>query len=337
MKIALLFFAMAITAMAAPLQPEIVAKIRDYLPATFYAMPARASTRRIYPLISATSNTYDRKRSFDVAKTEFALLELSDDGKRALLAFADAKDKFKSIECWFKTEDVLDLPKTTKAEDLEFEGLCLLYHRNGGKRPYLFGRSHNPSAVKLGEFTYKREKFQIVLTEMLRVRDIGDKCVAYALAYAKIHDEAKPELYEERVQTMLAEDAYQPGVHWDNSSKPLLAKVGNGGCAAFVTDFAAYNFNKGNFNEGELFDKASEIRGGDVLRLDGHFIAVVSRNGDKLFTFDGNCNSTFRKSKTAYSIVNGELKGGKFLSGWHYMPPPTEKATGKKRGALAGK
>ena len=87
----------------------------------------------------------------------------------------------------------------------------------------------------------------------------------------------------------------------------------------------------------KVFDKASEIRGGDVLRLDGHFIAVVSRNGDKLFTFDGNCNSTFRKSKTAYSIVNGELKGGKFLSGWHYMPPPDGKSASKKRGASAGK
>ena len=328
---------MTMAAAAAPLQPEIVAKIRDYLPATFHAMPARSSPRRIYPLVSATSNTYDRKRAINTASTEFALLELSDDGKRALLAFADAKDKFKSIECWFKTEDVLDLPKTTKAEDLEFEGLCLLYHRNGGKRPYLFGRSRNPSAVKLGEFTYKREKFQIVLTEMLRVRDIGDKCVAYALAYAKIHGEAKPELYEERVQTMLSEDAYQTGVHWDNSTHPLLCTIGNGGCAAFVTDFVAYNFNKSNFNTGEPFDKASEIRGGDVLRLDGHFIAVVSRSGDKLFTFDGNCNKTIRKSKSAYSIVNGELKGGKFLRGWHYMPPPADKAADKKRGASAGK
>ena len=50
---------MAITAAAAPLQPEIVAKIRNYLPATFHVMPARASTRRIYPLISDASNTYE--------------------------------------------------------------------------------------------------------------------------------------------------------------------------------------------------------------------------------------------------------------------------------------
>lgn len=328
---------MAITAVAASPQPEIVSKIRDYLPMTFHAMPARTSTRRIYPLVSATSNTYDRKRSFDVATTEFALLELSDDGKRARLAFADAKDKFKSVEVWFKTEDVLDLPKTTKAEALEFDGLCLLYHRNGGKRPYLFGCSRSSPAIKLGEFIYKREKFVLVLAEMLHVRNIGDTCAAYTLAYAKIHGEAKPELYEERVQTMLTEDAYQSGVHWDNGSKPLLASVGNGGCAAFVTDFVAYNFNKSNFNEGEPFDKASEIRGGDVIRLEGHYIAVVSRTGDKLFTFDGNFNSTFRKSKTAYSIVNGELKGGKFLGGWHYMPPPDEKSAGTKHGASTRK
>ena len=117
----------------------------------------------------------------------------------------------------------------------------------------------------------------------------------------------------------------------------LIASVGNGGCAALVTDFAAYNFNKGNFNAGEPFDKASEIRGGDVIQLEGHFFAVVSRTGDKLFTFDGNFNSTFRKSKTAYSIANGELKGGKFLGGWHFMPPPDEKSAGKKRGASARK
>ena len=130
MKPALLFCALATaaTAAAAPLQPEIVSKIRDYLPVAFYAMPARASARRVYPLISATSNTYDRKRSLDTAGTEFALLELSDDGKRARLAFADAKNKSKSLEAWFKTEDVLDLPKTTKAEDTEFEGLCPHLH-----------------------------------------------------------------------------------------------------------------------------------------------------------------------------------------------------------------
>ncbi len=339
MKPTLLFcaLAMAATAAAAPLQPEIVAKIRDYLPVAFYAMPARASARRVYPLISATSNTYDRKRSLDTAGTEFALLELSDDGKRARLAFADAKDKSKSLEAWFKTEDVLDLPKTTKAEDTEFEGLCLLYHRNGNKRPYLFGRSCNQSVVKLGEFNYKKEKFLLVLAETLRARDIGDTSIAYSLGYAKIHDEAKPELYEKRVEEMLAEDAYQPGVHWDNDSKPLLASIGNGGCAALVTDFAAYIFNKGNFNAGEPFGNAAEIRSGDVIQLEGHYIAVVSRTGDKLFTFDGNFNSTFRKSKTAFSVVNGELKGGKFLGGWHYMPPPDEKSAGKKHGASARK
>ena len=339
MKSILRFCALAIaaTAAAAPPQSEIVAKIRDYLPAAFYAMPARASMRRIYPLISATSNTYDRKRSFDTAGTEFALLELSDDGKRARLAFADAKDKSRGLEAWFKTEDVLDLPKTTKAEDMEFEGLCLLYHRNGSKRPFLFGRSRNQSVVKLGEFNYKKEKFLLVLAETLRARDIGGTSVAYSLAYAKIHAEANPELYEKRVEEMLSEDAYQPGIHWDNSTHPLLCTIGNSGCAAFVTDFAAYNFNKGNFNTGEPFDNAAEIRGGDVIKLEGHFFAVVSRSGDKLFTFEGNFNSTLRKSKSAYSISDGQLKGGKFLGGWHYMPAPAEKSAGKKNGASARK
>lgn len=332
MKAALLFCAMAMAAAAAPLQPEIVTKIRDYLPATFYAMPARASTRRVYPLISAVSNTYDRKRSFDTSKTEFALLELSDDGKRVRLAVEDPKDKSKGLEAWFKTEDVLDLPKTAKAEDTEFEGFCLLYRRNGTKRPYLFGRSRNPSVVKLGEFTYKREQFKLVLAEMLRERNIGDKSVAYTLSYAKIHEEAKPELFDKRVAEMLAEDAYQPGIHWDNGVHPLLCSIGHSGCAALVADFAAYNFNKGNFSDGEPFDKASEIRGGDVIKLDGHFFAVISRNGDKLFTFEGNFNSTIRKSNTAYSISNGELKSNKkFVSGWHFMPALDEKAAQRKQ------
>ena len=62
-----------------------------------------------------------------------------------------------------------------------------------------------------------------------------------------------------------------------------------------------------------------------MIALEGHFISVIDRYPDgTLYTMDGNCNSAIRRTKHAYSIVDGQLKGGKFRHGWHYLSKPLE-------------
>ena len=102
-----------------------------------------------------------------------------------------------------------------------------------------------------------------------------------------------------------------------------------------MTDFAKYVFGAGNFNEGERFDNASDIRAGDVIALDGHFVAVLFREGDKLTIMDGNCNSAIRITGSTYTVTKGEWcdggkpAGKKFLHGFHYLKEPPPRRKGK--------
>jgi hypothetical protein len=158
---------------------------------------------------------------------------------------------------------------------------------------------------------------------------LGEHHVAARLVFVReehpFGESENERYYHERIEDLIGEDPYQPGRHWDNSTHPLLVRSGNGGCAAFVTDFAKYLFDAHNFNAGEQFNDASEIRAGDVIALEGHFISIIDRYPDgTLYTMDGNCNSAIRRTKHAYSVVDGQLKGGKFRHGWHYLSKPLD-------------
>ncbi len=327
--------------------PATLAKISDNLPLAFYAMPAKPKAVKAFPLVSESKRIYTKNLSVNLAGDELMLLEISQDKKVVQLAYPLGARGGDYLTGWFKIEDVLDFGQVKSQPPAEYkppeDGRCLLYRANGYSRPALVGcaRIGEGAAWKLGEKRVRRasrgrdEDVYQVLCVASDGYALGERPAAARLLLARedspFDEASNVKHYRERIASLISEDPYQPGRHWDNSTHPLLVRNGNGGCAAFVTDFAKYMFDAPNFNAGERFDNADDIRAGDVIALEGHFIAIIDRYPDgRISMMDGNCNSSIRRSTTAYSIAGGQLRGGKFKHGWHYLPQPPE-PTGKGR------
>ena len=108
----------------------------------------------------------------------------------------------------------------------------------------------------------------------------------------------------------------------------LLGNTGCFECAAMAADFATYMFD-GSLLSGERYEKADDIRSGDVIRKDHHFFAVIYRHGSQLVTIEGNMNESVSQSSTRYSVKDGKLWfGGKdagFEYGYHKWSPADRK------------
>ena len=62
----------------------------------------------------------------------------------------------------------------------------------------------------------------------------------------------------------------------------------------------------------------NDVRPGDVIKTSGdpnpHYIVVLARKGEQLYTAEGNASGIVRISDSVYTISN--IKG--FPCGWHY-------------------
>ncbi len=341
---------LGISAWGAAIPPAVQKLMEDHLPLSFYATPKATRAAKVYPLESMTKRLYNKKLSVNIAEDQLVLLEFSADKKVVNCAYPVGSNG-DYLTAWFKTEDVLDLGQLKLNNPVDYvvpTGTVrhFVYQPRATGAPYLVGCIRNlEGAKKIGERHVKKgergrqeDVFNLLLLTSGSAA-VGEYQLAGRLVLARDIAEFKEEDYRERVAQMGSEYAFRTGRFWDNSTHPITVRNGNGGCAAFATDFAGYIFDAHNFNTGERYDSASEIRAGDVIALKGHFITVVERYPDgRLLTWDGNCNKSIRRSMTAYSVVNGELKGGKFVNGWHYLkqepPPPQDpkkRTTRKKR------
>ena len=336
MKTTAIVAALAASASAAAFAaiPEAAAReLAKCAPVAFYGIPAGRQFK-VNPLVSSEKRTKDRKVVVDLKSAPLVLHRFSEDLKCAEVTYPVPKSTA-FAKGWFYVDDVIALgkqePKTATAKST-----LLLFAPTGKKRPTLVGCAEKGTSYSdFGVRKAMREDMNLVLVGG-EFRDVNNCSPNGRLAFAReqgpLDDEST---YPDRIADFMSEESYQPGLHWDNDTHPLLVRNGNGGCAAFVTDFAKYVFGASNFNVGERFDKASEIRAGDVIALDGHFVAVLFREGDKLTVMDGNCNSAIRFTDKTYTVTKGEwTDGGKssgkaFLHGFHYLKAPPPRRKGK--------
>jgi len=314
--------------------PEAVAKrLVERAPVAFYGMPA-VRQFKVSPLVSEEKRSKDRKVVVDLKTSPLVLHRFSADFKCVEVTYPVPKGTT-FAKGWFLADDVLSIGKDEPAQATA-ESNMLLFSPEGKRRPTLVGCVPKGASYEdFGKRKAGREEMKLVLVGG-KFRDVNGCSIGGRLAYAReqgpLDDEST---YPDRVADLMSEEPYQPGMHWDNDTLPILVDNGNRGCAAFVTDFAKYVFGAGNFNEGERFDKAEEIRAGDVIALDGHFVAVLFREGDKLTVMDGNCNSAIRVTDKNYTVTKGEwcdggkASGKKFLHGFHYLKSPPPRRKGK--------
>ena len=132
--------------------------------------------------------------------------------------------------------------------------------------------------------------------------------------------------FNQRATAFLTDKRWRNGAAYNGSQKPKLSTYSCSGCCAYAADFVAYVFGKGSPRSGTEFRSLEQVRAGDILVLSNpsHWIVVLSRNGNRLTTTEGNWMGKVVATKEAYTINGNTLmRGGKkfrtFALGYHYQ------------------
>lgn len=145
--------------------------------------------------------------------------------------------------------------------------------------------------------------------------------------------------YEQRVTAFLADPNWKHGSVWDAEQMPKVSSWKSYGCCAYCADFVGYVYGeKASVWTSNLFTPytdINEVRAGDIIHMDGHWIVVLGRDGNKLYTAEGNIvynqgkpNEVrkVRVSKTCWTITGGKFCNNdvsskpknKLITGYHY-------------------
>ncbi len=139
--------------------------------------------------------------------------------------------------------------------------------------------------------------------------------------------------YDQKINAFINDYRWRNGVEWGYYKEPLIAYNGIG-CCAYVNDFVRYVYGADNQNVGAEYTGVSNIQTGDVLYIynsswKGHWIVVLGRNGNTLYTAEGNAYDyksgayKVRISNNQYQIsgdaLNSNYVGTYTLTkGYHY-------------------
>lgn len=109
--------------------------------------------------------------------------------------------------------------------------------------------------------------------------------------------------YALKVWEFLKDKRFKNGISWGNSKRPNLSSHSCSGCMAYAVDFCKYVYGADWASNPEKFTKytdVSKIATGDAIRINGHYFVVLKREGNKLYTAEGNYSSKVRASLTTY-------------------------------------
>ena len=130
--------------------------------------------------------------------------------------------------------------------------------------------------------------------------------------------------YASKYGAFINDSRWANGTAWGYYQTPKLSTWSSIGCCAYVADFCTYVFGKTSFNNCvSTFTSVDDIRAGDVLHIYNatygeHWIAVLTRSGNTLYTAEGNWSSKVRIGNN-YSIVGSMLSGSYTLTKGYHM------------------
>ena len=130
------------SAFAAAMPEEMEKQLSERLPAAFVPIPASGATK-IFPLVSDTRKSPDRKYAITVDGTPFAITAIGEGGKLVEMLVPAGLHTEEFTNRWFKAEDVFGKIKW-KLEPYTPEVPCLAY-LNGGKGPLELERREGAS------------------------------------------------------------------------------------------------------------------------------------------------------------------------------------------------
>lgn len=128
----------------------------------------------------------------------------------------------------------------------------------------------------------------------------------------------------------ISDSRWQNGVSYSSGRSPHISPFGSVGCCAYVADFAKFCYGKDNPTSGTYFNNVSEIRAGDILHITQssgqHWIAVLKRDGNRLYTAEGAYAQKARVGWEGYTLnensISDKWTGTWYLSdGYHHSSP----------------
>jgi len=130
--------------------------------------------------------------------------------------------------------------------------------------------------------------------------------------------------YDAAVNGFLSDSRWRNGASWSSGQRPKISGAGAQGCCAYAADFIKYVFGANSFGAGQSFYDPSAIRAGDVIKVVNgqHWFVVLGRNGNSLWTAEGNWGGKVVVSNGTYTISGKTLyrNGSKFRTfsvGYH--------------------
>lgn len=298
---------------------DAVQRISEMLPATISPVPARPMPK-IYPMVSKTNHNLDRTNPVALDGSNACVLTaISDDGKFVELA-VDSKTTRKF---WFNADDVFGGIKWQVA-DYEPAAQCLIYDLVDKKNLDLKACVEGGTkCIALGNALVDRKTYRYIIAPCAEFTSAGESC-SHRIAFAREAPPVKSKAeYNVRAKEFDAEYAYREGRVWENSTRSMLTDESSFACAGLCTDFAKYVFGAGLlYSRGEEYKNPNDIRDGDIIHIEHHYLVVLHRKGSMLETVEGNMNAMMSHSRKRYSLVGGKVlfngKNAAFDYGLHY-------------------
>ena len=312
---------LASAACAAPLPEDAAKELRDGLPAAFVPLPA-SGANKIFPLYSEKRQSPDRKYAVNVDGTVFVVTAIGEDGKVVEMLVPAGLHTSEFAKRWFKADDVFGRVKW-KVEEYTPDIPCLAYFSGGKSGEELVAKiPRETPCTSLGSVAQGKSRRRLV--RVAQPFDAAGETASFMLVFARENPPVKTQAeYDARAKQLMAEHAFRTGRPWGKMFPSLLGNKGTFECAAMAADFATYMFD-GSLHSGERFEKADDIRSGDVIYKKGHFFAVIYRKGAQLTTIEGNMNESVSQATGRYSVKDGKLifggKDAEFEYGYHNWP-----------------
>ena len=127
------------------------------------------------------------------------------------------------------------------------------------------------------------------------------------------------------INQFISDSRFANGAQWGPKTPQQISKHKSQGCCAYAADFVKFVYDSDDIRSGTEYNSADEITSGDVIYVTNtdHWIVVLERRGNVLYTAEANWGSTVIISDQIYTIENGVLhrKGEPFRtfsSGYDY-------------------
>ncbi|MBQ9437003.1 MAG: hypothetical protein IJU50_01600, partial [Lachnospiraceae bacterium] len=116
--------------------------------------------------------------------------------------------------------------------------------------------------------------------------------------------------YENKINAFINDGRWRNGVAWGDGTRPKLSSFNCSACYAYGCDFSMYMYGVNHYRDGERYTNINEIRSGDVVRSSyGHTFVVLKREGNNLYTAEGNFGTSSRtvRVKNPGYVISGNL------------------------------